>query len=216
MVLGIGRPVACVEAGDWRAKQAQETRDAIRADGAVPLLRRQYDQVQAMAAAIAAHPVASLLLGGLPGKAEQSAFWTDDATGIWCRARYDYLIDDQQSGRLLIPDYKTAQSADPGRAARAAYDFGYHIQAWWYADGALTLGLADDVAFLLVFQEKDPPYLVTICQPDQEMLRAGEARARQARERYRDCTEAGAWPGHSGDVELISLPPWARNREDHL
>ena len=44
---------------------------------------------------------------------------------------------------------------------------------------------------------------------------AGRELNRLAIEIYRDCTEAGVWPGYSDEIELISLPAWARPpRED--
>jgi len=38
-----------------------------------------------------------------------------------------------------------------------------------------------------------------------------------AMEIWRDCTQAGVWPGYSQDIELITLPPWAARTEgDYL
>jgi hypothetical protein len=214
MVLGIGRPVACVEADTWRTKAAQETRDAIRGDGGVPLLRADYDRVQAMAAAIQAHPVASLLLGGLPGKPEQSLFWRDERWGIWKRARADYLPSLGLQPRLIIPDYKSAVSASPLAFARQAANLRYHQQAAFYLEGVRALGLDRHPAFVFVVQEKDPPYLVTVIELDDVALRAGEELNGRACEVWRDCTEAGVWPAYSDEVELVRLPPWAYPRED--
>ena len=104
---------------------------------------------------------------------------------------------------------KRCSSADPDAIAKAAANYGYYMQADWYCDGIRALGLDDDPAFLFVFQEKDPPYLITVAELDDEARRAGRARNRQAIERFRDCTEAGIWPGYADDIEYISLPPWA-------
>ena len=82
------------------------------------------------------------------------------------------------------------------------------MQAAWYIDAAeefYDLG----PAFLLVFQEKQPPYLITVAELDDESVAAGRAQNRAACEIWRDCTQAGIWPGYSQDIELISLPPWA-------
>ena len=43
---------------------------------------------------------------------------------------------------------------------------------------------------------KDPPYLVNIAELDDDAIRAGRARLRDACEIFRDCTETGIWPGY--------------------
>jgi hypothetical protein len=64
-------------------------------------------------------------------------------------------------------------------------------------------------------QEKTPPYLVAVYELDALAMEAGRARNRRAAEMFRDCTEAGVWPGYSSEVELISLPPWATRIEEY-
>src|SRR5215469_11135399 len=49
LVLGIGKPLAWIDAEDWRTKAAKEWRDAARAEGSVPLLLHEFNQVDAMA-----------------------------------------------------------------------------------------------------------------------------------------------------------------------
>ena len=191
MVLGAGPELALVDALDWRGKEAKEAREAARAEGATPLLLADFTKVQAMAKAIRAHPIAGPLLnperGGEP---EQSLFWLDYETGVPCRARADWLPD-TGPGRYIITDYKTCSSADPDAIAKAAANYGYYMQADWYCTGIRDLVAVDDPAFLFVFQEKDPPYLITVAELDDEARRIGRARNRQAIERFRDCTEAG-------------------------
>lgn len=216
LVLGAGPELVVIKAKDYKTKAAREERDAAYGDGKVPVLAAEHEQVQAMAAAIRAHPIASALFhsdGGLP---EQSLFWVDEPTGVWRRARPDWLPS-QRGGRLLIPDYKTTVSAEPRSLARSMANFGYFQQAAWYLDGIRALGLAEDTAFLFVCQEKTPPHLVTVVELDYDALRIGHEMNRKAIEVYAECTRTGHWPGYSDDVELISLPPWAaRQLEEAL
>src|SRR5205085_10281977 len=51
--------IVLIEAGDYRSVKAREARDMARAAGKVPLLPYQLDIVQAIAASIPAHPIAS-------------------------------------------------------------------------------------------------------------------------------------------------------------
>jgi hypothetical protein len=214
LVLGAGAELAVIEADDWRTKAAKEAAAAAREAGAVPLLTAEHAQVQAMAAALREHPVAAALFDPDRGDPEQSLFWVDDRTGVWLRSRLDWLPR-QPAGRLIIGDYKTAVSASPDGFSRAVLNFSYHQQAAFYTDGAAALGLDGDPAFLFVVQEKTPPYLVAVYELDALATEAGRARNRRAAEMFRDCTEAGIWPGYSAEVEPISLPPWATRIEEY-
>src|SRR5690606_39543109 len=129
-----------------------------------------YEQIQAMAAALRAHPVAGPIFTESAGRAEQSLFWQDSDTRVVCRARIDHLPQPTQHGRLILADYKTCATADPNKLPRLIVHHGYHLQAAWYIDGVRTLGLAEDVAFLFVLQEEQAPYLVTVVELDHEAL----------------------------------------------
>lgn len=211
LVLGTGPEIVIVDAPDWRTKKAQQARDEAHERSAVPLLISAFGEVEQMAAALRAHPVASALLDTARGKPEQSLFWEDERAGIWRRARLDWLPDPRPDARIVIPDYKTAVSADPDAFRRAAANYRYHMQAAQYIDGVRALGLDDDPAFLFIVQEKAAPYLVHVIGLEDEAIEAGRARNAEAAEIWRDCTGAGYWPGYSDlDITYISLPPWAQ------
>jgi hypothetical protein len=214
LVLGVGQPICRLSHDDWRTKAAKDARDEARAQGYIPVLESDWQQVEAMAAALREHPIAAALFDPEHGDPEQSLFWTDDRTGVWMRARLDWLPR-QPSGRLIISDYKTAVSASPDAFTRAVSNFGYHQQAPFYCDGAAALGLGPDPAFLFVVQEKTPPYLVAVYELDALAMEAGRARNRRAAEMFRDCTEAGVWPGYPDEIGLISLPSWATRIEEY-
>lgn len=133
LVLGRGKPLAWLEAEDWRTKAAKEWRDAVRAEGHLPLLRDEYNQVQAMADAIREHPLAGPLLDA--GVSEQSYFWLDQEYETWRRARLD--SSRQGSGRLIVTDYKTTSCAEPTAFARSCANYGYHQQGAWYLDAVI-------------------------------------------------------------------------------
>src|SRR5690606_251862 len=148
------------------------------------------------------------------GRAEQTLVWQDERTGVWCRARPDWLPDPRPGRRMVLADYKTCASADPDALSRAAASNGWHQQAAWYLDGARALGLAgDDAAFVFVCQEKQPPYLVTVCQLDHVAMQIGAARNHRARCIWRHCRETGQWPAWSADVVELTLPRWAEIAE---
>lgn len=207
-VLGVGAQIVAVDADNWRTKAAQEAKAAAYEDGKTPLLVGDVAVVEAMAAAIRAHPVAAALLNPENGKAEQALFRQDERTGTWLRSMLDWLPD-AGNGRMIVPDYKTAVSASPQAFAKAVANYGYHQQDAWYRDMVKNLGLAEEVAFVFIVQEKTAPYLVTVVELDAEAVRIGRELNLEAIDVFAACQTSGRWPGYADDVELIALPQWA-------
>lgn len=214
IVLDDGPELVELDFADWRTKAARAEREAVRAEGAVPLLPDDYRMVHGMAAALRAHPFAGVLFDpARGGTAEQSLFWRDRPTGVMRRARLDWLPAAGKN-RMIIPDYKTCRSAEPEAIRRAVAEHGYHQQDDWYRTGARDLGLAsEDAAFVFVFQEKTPPYVVTVVELDVMCRRIGAARNRRAIETYAECRRTGHWRGYRDDIAHLSLPPYAENRD---
>jgi hypothetical protein len=215
-VLGTGPELVRIDADEWRKDSVKAEVAAVRARGGVPLKPVEYDRVQAMAAALRAHPYASRLFQR--GRAEQSLFWVDKESGIWRRSMLDWLPEAGAATRLLVPDYKTCESADPETLQRVIWNYGYNRSAAWYLDGVRALGLGDGAAmFVFVFQEKSPPYLVTVAQPTAFSLTVGRALNREAIQVYRRCVETGHWPGYNDDeVAVIPLPGYIENQYKEL
>ena len=211
VVLGVGPELVLVDRERWDTNEVKAKVAAIRAAGGVPLKRDEWDMVHAMAAALREHPTAAALLHPDYGQAEQSLFWVDKSGGVWRRARLDWLRV-RVPGRLIVPDYKTCVCAAPDGLDKVIYDRGYHRSAAWYLDAVEALGLDEHPAFVLIFQEKTPPYLVTVVEPDREALRIGAIENRIALELYRQCTETGVWPGYADDVIPVALPGWVAAR----
>ncbi len=209
LVLGAGPQIVVVDAGDWRTKAAREERDAAHEAGDIPLLPHEYAVVQAMAARLREHPVAGMLFEPGTGTPEASIFWQDVETGVKCRARLDWLRHRSQSGRVIIPEFKTAISVAPDDLQRVIADREYYCQAAHNISGLQALGLADaDAQFVFVVQMKSAPYLVTLATPDRFAMQVGHFRMREARRIYAECLESGRWPSFSDEVEIMPLPRW--------
>lgn len=199
--------LALFDADGWRTNAAKAHKAEAQAAGLIPILPHQLTIVDEMAAAVRAHPLASKLFEPGTGKPEQSLFWQDEATGVWRRCRLDWLPF-ARGGRLVIPDYKTAESADPETWSKSAANYGYHQQAAWYSDAVRALGLDEDPAFVFVVQEKDPPYLVTVIELDEVAVHIGRMLNQQALLTYAECKQNDRWPGFSSGVVLQPLPSW--------
>lgn len=215
LVLDDGPELEVIDFPDWKKQEARDLRDAAYAAGKVPLLAKDHDMVQAMAEAIRQHPHAGPLFAAGTGIPERSIFWTDKATGIRCRCRPDWLKI--LPGLTLCVDYKTTTDASPAAVSKAIEKYGYHQQDAFYLDGLEAAGLADDGArFVFVFQQKTPPYLITVRELAQHDRDIGRAKNERALRIYADCIATGTWPDWTGpvdDIPFISLPTWAAIRE---
>lgn len=180
-------------------------------------LRKEWDEAQAIADAIRLDPTAGPLLEASEDR-EVSGFWEDGEFGIWLRMRMDaHTLNAWQMPTIL--DLKSTRDAGPGEFAKAVAEYGYHRQDVQYRQGlAALLGLDDwrDVDFVIACVETEPPYLVATYRvsdgedgtPDDVGL--GLEQLRAARERFRDCSQAGRWPGYSDEIERLELPHYKR------
>src|SRR5699024_3672134 len=142
LILGTGAPIATVDVDARRGKAWTEAADAARADGCVPLTRKEAEAVHGMRDAVYDQPGARALLG-LNGQSEKTVLWDDE--DVPCRARLDRLSDG------LILDVKTAADASPDGFSRSAANYGYDVQqvAYTRAVQAAT-GEAPPFVFLVV------------------------------------------------------------------
>lgn len=204
LMLTVGDPFEVVDADSWRTKDAKAARDAALQAGNTPLLAKEYAQVRAMADAILDHPVTGELFTRNDTTSEQSLYWTDEQTGVACRARPDLAVNDWS----LVVDYKTTVSADPREFAKSIAKYGYHQQQAWYCEAVETLtGIRPE--FVFVCQEKTPPYELSLIQLDADAVRIGGRLNEDARSIYAACMDSGVWPSYPPSVQVVGLPAWA-------
>lgn len=198
--------VHVVEAGDWRKKDAQEERDAARAAGMVPLLRKDWERVAAMVDAVRAQlcdwPVEPPLL--VDGRPEQTLVWEEG--GVECRALVDWLHDDFTA----IDDLKTtARSANPVVwSRRTMIELGCDVQAEFNRRGVRAL-TGKDPAFRYVVVENEPPYALSVVAVPPSLFELGRAKVDFAIGRWRECVARGEWPGYPRTVYQAEAPAWA-------
>jgi hypothetical protein len=213
-VLGVGPELVVIDAPDWRTKAAQTQRDLARAEGKVPVLVSTAQQVADMANALRADPLASRVITAGRGEPEVSLFWHDPEHDVDRRGRVDWLRE-PVDGRLILVDYKTCASADPDALARAVVNYGYHMQAAWYRDLIVGLGLASSVPFLFVFQETAAPYLINVVELDGPTLQMGADLNQRALEVFARCTREDVWPGYTAaGITHLSAPAWAHRQHE--
>jgi hypothetical protein len=199
-ILGKGNAIVRIDADDWRTKAAKDARAEAYADGLVPLLGADDDRALALAKAVRDHPLAAAILS--EGEPEKSIYWVDEATGVTCRGRVDWLRDN------ALVDVKTTLDASPAAFAKSCANYGYDQQADWYPAGIEAI-TGKRLPFLFIAVEKEPPHLVAVYQLDADALDRGARRNRQALDLYAECESSGIWPAYSEDIETLSLPRWA-------
>jgi len=217
LVLGNGPKLIVIDHDTWNTKEAKAAVADARAEGGIPLKQHEMQMVKDMAAAIRRHPLASALLEPAYGAPEQSGFWIDEASGIRCRVRFDWLPSHQE-GRLIIPDYKTTADASNDAMQKDIDKYGYNCQADWYETGARALGLGDHTAeLLLIAQEKKPPYLVNVIGITLGSRVIAGAKNRHAIETFAQCESTGYWPGYADhEPNYLELPGYAETRDKEI
>lgn len=207
-VLGTGSnvieypPEHLTPAGNASTKAATvEWVESQRALGLVVISAVQARHVDGMAEAVLAHPEARSLLEQKGNRREVSMFAKCPDTDVEMRARFDLEAD-------ISGDLKSARDASPKGFARAVAQHGYEVQQGWYQD-VRELITGDRGKFRFIVVETLPPYLVAVYELDYNFEDMGKTKALAARNIYRQCVDAGRWPGYSDDVLTLQPPQFA-------
>lgn len=227
MLLGTAAHLATLEADRWddevrifdgaaRRGKAWEAFQAAN-PGRLLLNQAEADKAQAMAAAVRDHgPAAEYLSAGEP---EVGVVWTDDTTGLSCKARVDWLHVLRDSagriGRVILVDLKTAREIGLREFSAQAARLGYFGQLAHYRAGiAAALGIAPEmIEVVLVAVENDAPHDVAVFAVDDGVpdggLHYGETERRRLLKRLVECRDADEWPGQHPEVTPLCPPAWA-------
>lgn len=161
-----------------------------------------YETIKVMREVLMTHETAKMLFE--KGTPEISVFWQHPIYEFLCKSRPDFLVDDIKT----LVDYKTCVDASAEEFGKAAYNFGYHIQAAWYRQGIEIIS-EDTWEFVFVAQEKTPPYSVAVYQTSKEAFNLGELETKEAARIYNDCLKSGIWPAYPDRIQELKLPKWA-------
>ncbi len=195
-----------IDAADWRTKAAREAKEHARANGLYPLLRTQYDALEAMVSALENHPHASRIFR--EGKPEQTLVWHDAKRDIWLRCRPDWA---PESGNPW-PDYKTTQDANPETwDRRFCLDQGGLLRSAFYAEGIRRVCDVRDPVMYYVVQEVAPPYSVVVRVMDPDLLHLGRSMFLRACDLWAECVHSDTWPSYPL-LGTISIPEWAATK----
>lgn len=208
LFLGRGKEVVIIEANDFRTNAAKETRDAVTAEGKIPILAKHHGRAVAMVKAAKEH-LAPLGLAEFSGEAEVVIAWEEK--GVWMRS----MIDKLSTSRTLVVDLKTSgMSCAPHGIGRMMEAAGWDVQAAMHERGLNVLDpdSAGRRRHLFIAQENELPYALTIAEMSEAVLTMGRKKIEMAATIWRHCIENDVWPGYPADIITPSYPGWAETQ----
>lgn len=139
------------------------------------------------------------------GRAEIPITWTDERTGLLCKMRADWIT----LGDMLV-ELKSTRSGELRNFGRQAWNLGYFHAAHYYSMGlaAATGKKPEDIPFLFVAVESDPPHDVSLFEPCEETRHAAAVEVNALMDRLVECRESGIWPGRYDKTQLLKAPAY--------
>ena len=219
--------------GDWakqfhvlpegfsRAKKVQMAEQIAAADhaakkGKTVIKHEDMALVERIADKIASNQTAKhALMRGVP---ELTLAWQDELTGVWLRARPDFMpqtcIDGDDIRIVTDLKFMSAAHCSPRKFSKAIDDFGYAISAAHYGEGIKQIYGKYPTNFLFVVIEKDEPHTVSLYELAPEDIDRGRNLMRQAINVFAECVRRNEWPGYTPQPMQVGLPIYARMRVD--
>jgi PDDEXK-like domain of unknown function (DUF3799) len=164
---------------------------------------------QEQLAAVAREPELASLLR--TGRGEVSIFWIDEATGIYCKARPDWLPERAQGRGHLPLDLKTCADESPSGFGRAAARLRYDLQAAHYTAGIEAATGVFVERFVFGAVSSKPPVLAVPYVLTDEIRDQGRDERRELMDRLAWCQRENVWPAYGDGYQLLDFPAYAKN-----
>lgn len=198
--------MAVIAADDWRKKEAQQGRDAARAEGRFPVLAHQYDNVLRMRdAALLAIARCSDLSGVTlhDGKPEQVLVWKEGPT--WLRCRPDWLSTE----RDIQLHYKTTEaSAAPDSWTRTMLGMAADLEIAFYDRGNAATGAPQTRRSLFLVQEVERPHACSFIGLAPAFLALAGQKVDEAIALWAQSMASGNWPAYANRIAWLDAPAY--------
>lgn len=211
MLLTEGRNVEVVDGfADWRKDDAKKARDAIRAAGMTPMLRHQFDRVEAMLKAVKAQiphweELNYAMSSGVP---ELTLIWEEETPfgNIFCRCRLDW----RAGAGHLHPDWKSTEGgAGPNEwAQKVMWQNDAHIQSAFYERGIRKVFGEPEARLFFAVAELKFPHMLACHRPTPEAVAMGDRAVQFAINAFGYCLHKNKWPGYRPQMAWVDPPPW--------
>lgn len=196
-------------APDWLVnrsrKKDKEEWDRLVMEHGVDFVMRaeEYDGVVEQGKRIKSKPTYAALLR--KGEREMTVVWRDEDTGVWCKARLDFLTVIMD--RITVLDIKGTKDARPDAFSRSVGEYGYHFQGAHYLEGLTAHGIAA-TDYCLLASEWAAPYECRVFRLSDHALTLAMGKREQIMRRIKEAEDTGRWEGYPEDVAVVSPPGW--------
>lgn len=182
------------------------TRMATEHPGARLLKQDEWDsEIQPLLLArdqVRAHGRATKLLDG---ERHVALEWTDERTDLHCKCQLDVV-----SRWQALVDLKTSRDADAESFRRDIWNFGYHLQAYWYRRAWLR-HTGQDWPFVFVVVQTSPSYRCETYDLSPAWYELAERQIGQALLELHGAYQRNYWQSSTcGSIVTLDPPPWAR------
>jgi exodeoxyribonuclease VIII len=169
----------------------------------------EYEHCIRAAKAVRAHSAAAAALAH--SQKEVTIQWTDEETGIACKARLDILDD---SG---IFDLKGIRCAELGALSQEVAKQRYHCQLAFYQEGCKRdPNIRKTIPAHIIGVENAAPHDVVVAEIAEDDLYAGWETVRGLLDQVAVCRKSGQWPGRYAQKQTLRLPQWIWESEEEL
>jgi len=187
---------------------------AAQHEGKTLLDAEELAQVVAMREAVAAHPIASMLLAdGLPEttwrKEQKNALGALQCRTDW----FSSLGCEMTNGEPYIVDIKTVESLDSDafrNFERSAFNYGYHRQAGFYIPLINEFKWSVTRMYYIAV-EKCEPYGVAVYKLSDDAIARGQEENIADLIRLKRSIEDNNWPNIEPVLHELSLPAWYKS-----
>lgn len=199
-----------------QAKAFKVEAEAAALEGVRLYTQKEIDHVDRMDKAVWLDPAAAAILEAPGLETELVIAWTDEATGLPCKAKLDFVNRDARHAG----DLKTTVDASPGGFSRQCANLYYHAQQAFYMDGLAAVFPGDPWRWSWIAVEKEksteqvPLHAVGVYAGTEATYSYGRWLYRKWLQMHADCVKAGAWPGYSAGNPELELPHWHTRQID--
>lgn len=190
--------------------------DMAAADGCTIVSFDEHEEITAMVAAMRANPLVDAVLAN--GQAEVTLAFKDEETGVWLRARPDWLLDSKRYGINV----KTTADASHSGFQSDVTKYRYAMSAALELDAIEAVFGIRPANYLHPVIEKpargswEPGnYLpVALWELPAEDIEYGRMLNRRAIRLFADCLSADRWPGYADEPAMCGIAPWLKRQID--
>ena len=207
MLLGGGDPIDILEFDSFRKKEAQEAKALSYSSGHIPILRKDYDQLEHVVS-----KVKEQLLVHAPEffddhLSEHPVIWTAE-NGIECQSKYDWV---SPTTGLMI-DLKFTTDASPDKCTKKIIDMGYDVQEAFYTEAFNKTypEMAGRTNWKFIFIETEEPHAISVIETDSTFKELGRVKMNYALDVWENCLDTNQWPGYGRQV--VEAPHWSLNK----